>query len=47
MNNSEITKRALTYSLLAHINNSKGLANGQLDIFVPIVKKGLHFLCNQ
>ena len=47
MNNSEITKRALTYSLLAHINNSKGLANGQLDIFVPIVKKGLHLLCNQ
>ncbi len=47
MNNAEITKRAVTYSLLAHINNSKTLAKGQLDIFVPIVKKGLHFLCNQ
>ncbi len=47
MNNAEITKRAVTYSLLAHINNSKSLAKGQLDIFVPIVKKGLHFLCNQ
>lgn len=47
MNNSEITKKAVTYSLLAHINNSKCLAKGQLDIFVPIVKKGLHCLCNQ
>lgn len=47
MNNAEITKRAVTYSLLAHINNSKTLVKGQLDIFVPIVKKGLHFLCNQ
>ena len=47
MNNSDVTKRAVTYSLLAHINNSKTLAKGQLDIFVPIVKKGLHFLCNQ
>lgn len=47
MNNQEITKKAVTYSLLAHINNSKSLAKGQLDIFVPIVKKGLHCLCNQ
>lgn len=37
---SEI-KRAITYSLLAHINNSKKLSNGQLDLFVPVVKKAL------
>ncbi len=34
-------KRAVTYSLLAHINNSKKLSNGQLDLFVPVVKKAL------
>ena len=32
------SKRALTYSLLAHINNSGNLAKGQLDIFM-----GVHF----
>lgn len=41
MSKSNETKRAITYSLLAHINNSKTLTNGQLDIFVPIVKKAL------
>lgn len=35
------TKRAITYGVLAHINNTKKLTNGQLDIFVPIVKKAL------
>lgn len=34
-------KRAITYSLLAHINNSKKISSGQLDIFVPIVKQAL------
>lgn len=38
-------KRAVAYSLLAHINNSGSLIKGQLDIFVPIVKKGLHYMC--
>lgn len=38
------TKRAITYSLLAHINNSKILSNGPLDLFVPIVKKCLHII---
>ncbi|MBO7322001.1 MAG: hypothetical protein J6U51_00235 [Bacteroidales bacterium] len=35
------TKRAITYGVLAHINNTKKLTNGQLDIFVPIVKKAM------
>lgn len=47
MDKTETTKRAITYSLLAHINNSGNLAKGQLDIFIPIVKKGLHILCSQ
>lgn len=40
-----VHKRAITYSLLAHINNSGKLSKGPLDIFVPVVKKGLHVLC--
>jgi hypothetical protein len=40
-----ITKRAITYSVLAHIKNSGGLlAEGPLDVFVPLVKKCLHNL---
>lgn len=35
------TKRAITYGILAHINNTKRLTNGQLDLFVPIVKKAM------
>ena len=38
------SKRALTYSLLAHINNYGNLAKGQLDIFIPVVKKSLQVL---
>jgi len=38
------TKKAITYSLLAHIRNSGTLSKGPLDIFVPIVKKSLHFM---
>jgi len=37
-------KRAVAYSLLAHISTSGTLINGPLDIFVPIVKKGLHYM---
>lgn len=43
-NKSIITKKAVTYSLLAHINNSKKLSRGPLDIFIPIVKKSLHLM---
>jgi hypothetical protein len=40
-----ITKRAITYSVLAHIKNSGGLlAEGPLDVFAPLVKKSLHYL---
>lgn len=37
-------KLAITYSLLAHIRNSGELSSGPLDLFVPIVKKGLHLM---
>jgi hypothetical protein len=37
-------KKAITYSLLAHIRNSGTLSKGPLDIFVPLVKKALHFM---
>lgn len=46
MSTSIEIKRAVTYSLLAHINNSKKLSNGQLDLFVPIVKKALVSMTN-
>lgn len=42
--NSQITKKAITYSLLAHIKNSGVLSGGPLDVFIPLVKKGLHFM---
>jgi predicted nucleic acid-binding protein len=39
------TKRAITYGVLAHIRNSGGqLARGPIDVFVPLVKRILHFL---
>lgn len=41
---SQITKKAITYSLLAHIKNSGVLSDGPLDVFIPIVKKGLQFM---
>lgn len=37
-------KKAITYSLLAHIKTSKKLSEGPLDIFVPLVKKVLHHI---
>lgn len=42
--NDNITKRAITYSVLAHISSSAKLAQGQLDVFIPIVKKCLHHI---
>ena len=42
--NDNITKRAVTYGFLAHISSSAKLAKGQLDVFVPIVKKCLHHI---
>ena len=42
--NDNITRRSITYSVLAHISSSAKLAKGQLDVFVPIVKKCLHHI---
>lgn len=42
--NDNITRRAITYSVLADISSSAKLAKGQLDVFVPIVKKCLHHI---
>lgn len=42
--NDLITKRAITYSVLAHIKNSGKLTEGPLDVFIPLVKKCLHFM---
>ena len=33
--------RLITYSLLAHINNSGILVKGLMDIFVPLTKRAL------
>jgi len=38
------TKKAIAYSLLAHIRNSGVLTKGPLELFVPIVKKGMHHI---
>ena len=42
MDNS--TNKAIAYSLLAHIRNEGTLTKGPLELFIPIVKKGLHFM---
>lgn len=42
--NENYSKRALAYSFLAHVRNSGTLVQGPLEIFVPLVKKGLHFM---
>lgn len=44
VNQNEFQKRAITYSLLAHIKNSGTFASGPLDLFIPIVKSALHQL---
>lgn len=41
---NNIYNKAVTYSLLSHISNSGLLSRGPLDIFIPIVKKALHYL---
>lgn len=41
---NQFQKRAITYSLLAHIRNSGTFAGGPLDLFIPIVKNALHNL---
>lgn len=40
----DITKKAVAYRLLAHIKISSKLADAPIDLFIPIVKKGLHFI---
>lgn len=42
--NDNYSKKALAYSFLAHVRNSGTLVQGPLEIFVPLVKKGLHFM---
>lgn len=39
--NTQIQKRAVAYSFLAHISTAGTFAKGPLDIFVPIVKNAL------
>ena len=40
--NNMYARRAVTYSLLAHIKDSGQLTNGPLYIFIPLVKNVLH-----
>lgn len=44
---NNIYNKAVTYSLLSHISNSGVLSRGPLDIFIPIVKKALHYLYSE
>jgi hypothetical protein len=44
MKNVSLEKKAITYSYLAHISNSGILSRGPIDIFIPIVKKGLQLV---
>ena len=39
--NSQIPKRAIAYSFLAHVSTTGTFAKGPVDIFVPIVKNAL------
>lgn len=39
--NSQIQKRAIAYSFLAHVSTTGTLSKGPIDIFVPIVKNAL------
>ena len=41
----EKTKRAITYSFLAQSRNTMVLHNGILDVFIPLVKKGMSSYC--
>lgn len=42
MTENNFQKRAIAYSLLAHIKTSGTFAGGPLDIFIPLVKNLLH-----
>ncbi len=44
MDTVDSKKRAIAYSVLAHISNNGNLAKGSFDIFVPLVKKSLQHL---
>ena len=41
-NDNSSMRRAIAYSLLAHIKDSGNLTYGPIDIFVPLVKNILH-----
>ncbi len=43
MNKNE--KKAVAYSVLAHIRNNGKLIEGPLDYFVPLVKRALNSMC--
>ena len=38
-------KRAITYGFLAHTRNSSIIQNGPLEVFVPLIKKGMSRYC--
>src|SRR5215831_3634539 len=39
--------KIITYSLLAHINNSGNLVSDLFDVFKPLVKRTLTQMCNE
>lgn len=39
--------KVITYSLLAHINNSGNLVKDLFDVFKPLVKRSLMLMCNE
>lgn len=47
MHDNNSMRRAVAYSLLAHIKESGKLTNGPLDIFVPLVKNMLHMMVSK
>ena len=44
MEQNKFKNRALTYSLLAHINNNPTIVNSTLDIFIPLIKRVLSLM---
>jgi hypothetical protein len=45
MANNYQLEKATTYGFLAQVRNSGSFANGPVDVFTPIVMKGLHSFC--
>ena len=39
--------KVVTYSLLAHINNSCNLVTDLFDVFKPLVKRSISKMCNE